>query len=200
MGTRRRRDGPALCNLQPCLVRAIDDGPARAAWRSRCWPHSTDAHRVLLGVAHRPGPGRPAEARRRMKLPVDGGGGAGPGRAARREQPVRRGSRHRRCCGSAQMRSPAACARGRPRPDRPDEFSVLLHAADARSATAWARRFEDALESPTTLHPAAPLTSRDRDRGHDGDTDADGHRAAGPEADGGRAGAAEAARRARYGA
>jgi diguanylate cyclase (GGDEF)-like protein len=40
----------------------------------------------------------------------------------------------------------------------PDEFSVLLHATDARSANAWARRFEDALESSTTLHPAAPLT------------------------------------------
>jgi diguanylate cyclase (GGDEF)-like protein len=39
-----------------------------------------------------------------------------------------------------------------------DEFSVLLHATDARSATAWARRFEDVLESSTTLHPAAPLT------------------------------------------
>jgi diguanylate cyclase len=40
----------------------------------------------------------------------------------------------------------------------PDEFSVLLHATDAQSATAWARRFEDALESSTTVHPAAPLT------------------------------------------
>jgi diguanylate cyclase (GGDEF)-like protein len=40
----------------------------------------------------------------------------------------------------------------------PDEFSVLLHATDARSATTWARRFEDALENSTTLHPAAPLT------------------------------------------
>ena len=40
----------------------------------------------------------------------------------------------------------------------PDEFSVLLHATDARSASAWARRFEDALESTTTHHPAAPLT------------------------------------------
>jgi diguanylate cyclase (GGDEF)-like protein len=40
----------------------------------------------------------------------------------------------------------------------PDEFSVLLHATDARSATAWARRFENALESSTTLYPAAPLT------------------------------------------
>jgi diguanylate cyclase (GGDEF)-like protein len=41
---------------------------------------------------------------------------------------------------------------------RPDEFSVLLHATDARSATAWARRFEDALDRTTTLHSAAPLT------------------------------------------
>jgi diguanylate cyclase (GGDEF)-like protein len=40
----------------------------------------------------------------------------------------------------------------------PDEFSVLLHATNARSATAWARRFEDALEGSTTVHPAAPLT------------------------------------------
>ena len=40
----------------------------------------------------------------------------------------------------------------------PDEFSVLLHATDAHSASAWARRFEDTLESSTTLHPAAPLT------------------------------------------
>jgi diguanylate cyclase (GGDEF)-like protein len=40
----------------------------------------------------------------------------------------------------------------------PDEFSVLLHATDARSATAWARRFEDALERATTVYPAAPLT------------------------------------------
>jgi diguanylate cyclase (GGDEF)-like protein len=40
----------------------------------------------------------------------------------------------------------------------PDEFSLLLHATDARSATAWARRFEEALESSTTVHPAAPLT------------------------------------------
>lgn len=40
----------------------------------------------------------------------------------------------------------------------PDEFSVLLHATDARSATAWARRFEDVLEGSATLHPAAPFT------------------------------------------
>jgi diguanylate cyclase (GGDEF)-like protein len=40
----------------------------------------------------------------------------------------------------------------------PDEFSLLLHATDARTATAWARRFEDILESAAALHPAAPLT------------------------------------------
>jgi diguanylate cyclase (GGDEF)-like protein len=40
----------------------------------------------------------------------------------------------------------------------PDEFSVLLHATDARSAAAWASRFEDTLESCATPHPAAPLT------------------------------------------
>ena len=40
----------------------------------------------------------------------------------------------------------------------PDEFSVLLHATDARSAAAWANRFEDALENAAALHPAAPLT------------------------------------------
>jgi diguanylate cyclase (GGDEF)-like protein len=40
----------------------------------------------------------------------------------------------------------------------PDEFSVLLHATDARSASTWARRFEDHLESSAALHPAAPLT------------------------------------------
>jgi diguanylate cyclase (GGDEF)-like protein len=31
----------------------------------------------------------------------------------------------------------------------PDEFSVLLHATDARSAAAWAERFEDALDPVT---------------------------------------------------
>ncbi|HZB31734.1 MAG TPA: diguanylate cyclase, partial [Streptosporangiaceae bacterium] len=40
----------------------------------------------------------------------------------------------------------------------PDEFSVLLHATDARSATAWARRFEEALESSTTVHRGRPLS------------------------------------------
>jgi diguanylate cyclase (GGDEF)-like protein len=40
----------------------------------------------------------------------------------------------------------------------PDEFSLLLHATDSRSAAAWARRFEDVLESAATMHPAAPLT------------------------------------------
>jgi diguanylate cyclase len=40
----------------------------------------------------------------------------------------------------------------------PNEFSVLLHATDARKAAAWARRFEDTLESSTTPDPAFPLT------------------------------------------
>jgi diguanylate cyclase (GGDEF)-like protein len=31
----------------------------------------------------------------------------------------------------------------------PDEFSVLLHATDARSAAAWAERFEDMLDPAT---------------------------------------------------
>jgi len=40
----------------------------------------------------------------------------------------------------------------------PDEFAVLLHATDAKSANAWADRFEDALERAGASHPAAPLT------------------------------------------
>jgi diguanylate cyclase (GGDEF)-like protein len=40
----------------------------------------------------------------------------------------------------------------------PDEFAVLLHATDARSAAIWAHRFEDELESAAALHPAAPIT------------------------------------------
>ncbi len=40
----------------------------------------------------------------------------------------------------------------------PDEFSVLLHATDGRSAGFWAERFEDELERATATHPAAPVT------------------------------------------
>jgi diguanylate cyclase (GGDEF)-like protein len=39
-----------------------------------------------------------------------------------------------------------------------DEFSVLLHATDARNATIWAERFEDELERGAADHPAAPIT------------------------------------------
>ena len=39
-----------------------------------------------------------------------------------------------------------------------DEFSVLLHATDARSANAWADRFELAVDSAAAEHPAAPVT------------------------------------------
>ena len=40
----------------------------------------------------------------------------------------------------------------------PDDFSVLLHAADSRSAEIWAERFEAALETHSRDHPAAPVT------------------------------------------
>jgi diguanylate cyclase (GGDEF)-like protein len=40
----------------------------------------------------------------------------------------------------------------------PDEFSVLLHATNARSAGVWAERFENALEIAAAHHPAAPVT------------------------------------------
>jgi diguanylate cyclase (GGDEF)-like protein len=39
-----------------------------------------------------------------------------------------------------------------------DEFSVLLHATDARSANAWADRLELAVDSAAADHPAAPVT------------------------------------------
>jgi diguanylate cyclase (GGDEF)-like protein len=39
-----------------------------------------------------------------------------------------------------------------------DEFSVLLHATDARNAAIWAERFEDTLEGLAGTHPAAPVT------------------------------------------
>jgi diguanylate cyclase (GGDEF)-like protein len=73
-------------------------------------------------------------------------------------------SRHGAVAGTQMLRQCAAALIGSVRAvddvarTGADEFSVLLHATDARSATAWARRFEDALESSTTLHPAAPLT------------------------------------------
>ena len=40
----------------------------------------------------------------------------------------------------------------------PDDFSVLLHATDSRSAHAWADRFEEAFEGCGRGHPAAPVT------------------------------------------
>jgi diguanylate cyclase (GGDEF)-like protein len=40
----------------------------------------------------------------------------------------------------------------------PDEFAVLLHATDARQASIWADRYEDALHQAAADHPAAPLT------------------------------------------
>ena len=39
-----------------------------------------------------------------------------------------------------------------------DDFSVLLHATDSRSAHAWADRFEESFETWVRDHPAAPVT------------------------------------------
>jgi diguanylate cyclase (GGDEF)-like protein len=40
----------------------------------------------------------------------------------------------------------------------PDEFAVLMHATDARSASIWADRFEDELAATSFEHAAGPLT------------------------------------------
>jgi diguanylate cyclase (GGDEF)-like protein len=40
----------------------------------------------------------------------------------------------------------------------PDEFGVLLHGTDARSASVWADRFEDALHEASANHGAGPYT------------------------------------------
>ena len=40
----------------------------------------------------------------------------------------------------------------------PDEFAVLLHGTDARSAAIWADRFEDELAATSFQHVAGPLT------------------------------------------
>jgi diguanylate cyclase (GGDEF)-like protein len=40
----------------------------------------------------------------------------------------------------------------------PDDFSVLLHATDSRSAHVWAERFEESFETWARDHPAAPAT------------------------------------------
>jgi diguanylate cyclase (GGDEF)-like protein len=40
----------------------------------------------------------------------------------------------------------------------PDEFSVLLHATDARSAATWGERFEDMLEGAAGPDATAPVT------------------------------------------
>jgi diguanylate cyclase (GGDEF)-like protein len=39
-----------------------------------------------------------------------------------------------------------------------DEFSILLHATDAKQANAWADRFDSMLEQVATGHPAAEIT------------------------------------------
>jgi diguanylate cyclase (GGDEF)-like protein len=40
----------------------------------------------------------------------------------------------------------------------PDEFAVLLHATDSRSATIWADRFEDELHAVSCDRAAGPIT------------------------------------------
>lgn len=40
----------------------------------------------------------------------------------------------------------------------PDEFALLLHATDARSAAVWADRFEDGLAAASLEHVAGPFT------------------------------------------
>ena len=40
----------------------------------------------------------------------------------------------------------------------PDDFSILLHATDSRSAQIWADRFEETFETCARDHPAAPIT------------------------------------------
>ena len=40
----------------------------------------------------------------------------------------------------------------------PDEFAVLLHATDARSAHVWADRYEHALQAASVEHAAGPIT------------------------------------------
>jgi diguanylate cyclase (GGDEF)-like protein len=40
----------------------------------------------------------------------------------------------------------------------PDEFAVLLHATDSRSANVWADRFEDELAAASFEHVAGPVT------------------------------------------
>jgi GGDEF domain-containing protein len=40
----------------------------------------------------------------------------------------------------------------------PDEFAVLLHATDARQASIWADRYEDALYDASAGHSGGPVT------------------------------------------
>jgi diguanylate cyclase (GGDEF)-like protein len=73
-------------------------------------------------------------------------------------------ARHGAAAGTDMLRQCAASLRGSLRGvdelarTGPDEFSVLLHATDSRSAGIWAERFENALESAAADHPAAPVT------------------------------------------
>lgn len=73
-------------------------------------------------------------------------------------------ARHGASAGTAMLRSCAQTLRETLRAvdqlarTGPDEFSVLLHATDAKRAVIWADRFEDTLERAARDHPAAPVT------------------------------------------
>ena len=73
-------------------------------------------------------------------------------------------ARHGAAAGTELLRRCADALRGSVRAvdelarTGPDEFSVLLHATDARSAAAWAARFEDMLDPATCALGIADTT------------------------------------------
>ena len=69
----------------------------------------------------------------------------------------------------------------------PDEFAVLLHGTDARSANIWADRFEDELAAASFEHVAGPVTCSIGIADTSGDQTPDRGRAEGAPAHGGHA-------------
>jgi diguanylate cyclase (GGDEF)-like protein len=73
-------------------------------------------------------------------------------------------ARHGAASGTELLRHCATAVRGTIRTidwvarTGPDDFSVLLHATDSRSAQIWGDRFEERFESSTRGHPAAPVS------------------------------------------
>jgi len=94
--------------------------------------------------------GRTGEALAVAMLDIDGL------RAVNRNHGAGAGSEALRLCVStlrATLRAVDEIAR-----TGPDEFAVLLHGTDARSAAIWADRFEDELAALSFEHVAGPLT------------------------------------------